>query len=274
MVPAPSDGTRVIHFPDRRHLKRLLAPGSVVGRYELVRELGSGGAGTVFEAVFHGPAGFAKSVALKVVDHEHEALIREARLGAQLHHPNLVDVYALEEADGVWHLAMELVTGGSLRDLRPLPPRAAVEAVIQACAGLAYAHDAIGLVHMDIKPANLLLQGANVKVADLGIAHARGFLHDGQLRGTPSYVAPETLARRPVDGRADVWAIGVVLIELITGRASLDPAMVPSLRPVLERCLTPDPAGRMASVADVGAALEALSLPGPGLVEVVDARRR
>jgi serine/threonine-protein kinase len=123
-----------------------------------------------------------------------EGLAREACLGGLLKHANLVETYALEQVDdGQWVIAMEVVDGGTL-DGRKLPPRAVVDVGLQVCDALAYAHDELGLVHLDLKPANLLLDGATVKVADLGMARARGFdarggdprLHGAGVSGWPN----------------------------------------------------------------------------------------
>lgn len=178
-----------------------------LGRYAMGPVVGSGASGTVYEAVLHGPAGFSRPVALKVLEGR-GSLTHEARLGGLLRHPNLVDVFEVGEAEGRGFCAMELCDR-SLVGAGPLPPRAVVEVGLQVCDALAYAHDALGLVHLDLKPANLLLAGTVVKVADLGIARARGFTHDGGIRGTPGYMAPEQAAGSGVDQRADVHALGV-----------------------------------------------------------------
>lgn len=223
----------------------------------------------MWEAVLHGPAGFQKRVALKRLTTGTDALVREARLGGLLRHPNLVEVYALEKVDGDWVAAMELCTGGSLRNLLPLSPRAVVDVGLQAAAGLAHAHHEIGLVHLDLKPDNLLLHHGQVKVADLGVARAHGFGHDGSVRGTPAYMAPEHLRGDSVDRRADVYALGVVLLELSTGAPSARPSQAPWLREVLERCLAADPGDRYASMGELAAALETIDAPGATLAQML-----
>lgn len=250
--------------------------GARYGRYEIVRLLGEGGSGSVYEAVLHGAAGFRKRVALKVLRGESTsggaALAKEARLGGLLQHPNLVEVYALEQIHGVWVCAMELVAGGSLRELIPLAPRAVVEVGLHVCRALQHAHDRVGLVHLDVKPDNLLVDGGTIKVADFGIAQARGFSRDGRLRGTPAYMAPELWGGLVPDVRADVFALGVTLIELASGEPSHDPDAVAWLRPVTERCLAPDRNARFPSMADLAAALATLSLEGASLAEVLGQR--
>lgn len=255
-----------------------------LGRYEIVRTLGRGAHGTVYEAVRHGP-GVTRSVALKVMD-DGAALLREARLGGLLRHPHIVDCTEVGEQDGTWFVAMELCRGGTLADHAPLPPRAVVDVGLMVCAALEYAHGELGLVHLDLKPANLLLDGAVVKVADLGIARTS----DGgpaRLAGTPGYMAPELLRGARVDARADVYALGVVLHELATGRRPTlastlgaddwtgevegsDPIAEASwLQPVLDRCLAQDPADRFPTMGAVAEALRAVDAGGPTLAETL-----
>ena len=255
-----------------------------LGRYEVGELLGAGGAGRVHRAVRLGPGNLRSPVALKVLHGDEQALYREARIGALLRHRHLVDVYEVGEVDGVVFCAMELCDG-SLADHLPLPPRAVVEAGRQVCDALGYAHDALGLVHLDLKPANLLLREGRVKVADLGIAHAAGFDALGGLRGTPGYMAPEQLQGASMDPRMDVYALGRTLVELATGRGptvaetldfdALDPPTaddgdeVPAwLRPVVERCLDEDPANRWPDMHAVAEALQDVPLQGEGLHEL------
>jgi predicted ATPase len=266
-----------------------------VGRYELGSKLGAGGMGDVWEAVLHGPEGFRKTVALKLLRErsgrpsDSEALVREARLGALLSHPNVVATYDLGEADGRWYLAMERVQGPSLAqlvDVAPLPPRALLEAAAQVCAGLAHVHALeldgrpAGLVHRDLKPSNLLLDRAGlVKIADLGIARlANG---PGAGSGTPGYLAPEQADGRE-EQRSDLFALGVTLYVLalqqapfgLGVRALLDVMAVedklaaglcrpldahsPGLGEVVQRCLRRDPRDRWPDATALGAALAAL----------------
>jgi predicted ATPase len=247
--------------------------------------------GVVYEAILHGPAGFEKRVALKVLHTQGRGLAHEARLGGLMRHPNVVEVYELGEVDGVWFCAMQLVDGGSITQYVPLAPRAVVEVGLQVCAGLQHAHESVGLVHLDLKPDNILLDGAVVKVADLGIARARNVTHDGRVRGTPGYMSPEQQTGADVDARSDIFSLGVVLRELATGHNpgvavdgtfDFDTAeatatsvvafgQVPWLADVLARCLEPDPADRYPSMAALGDALRALVVPGPGLAELTGA---
>lgn len=268
------------------------APGPArFGRYEVLGELGRGGSGVVLKAELVGPASFRKPVALKVLHGgpgRPEGLLDEARLGARLRHPNLVDVYDAGVVGGRAFVAMEWVDGVSVRQLLrtagPLPPDAALELVEQAACGVGEAH-AAGVVHLDLKPGNLLVSrlGA-VKVADFGIARApdrRG----SPGAGTAGYVAPEAFDGLP-GPRADVFALGVVLATAVLGKLPwagggldewrtalggpvgllgrwplvelrLDEAR-PGLGPVVAACLSTDPAGRAADGRALAAQVAAL----------------
>jgi tetratricopeptide (TPR) repeat protein len=251
-----------------------------LGRYELIRVLGTGGQGTVYEAVLTGPGGFRKPVALKRLTGPGD-LPREARLGGLLRHANLVEVYALETIDDDWVCAMELVRGGTLSG-HHLPPKAVVEVGLQVCAALEHAHEQLGMVHADLKPANLLLDGATVKVADLGLSTGAGERARG---GTQGYMAPEQHARELVDARTDVFALGVVLTELATGvrpdggatvtvgeldALPLTHAPPDWLLPIVERCCAPRPDHRFPSMEAVADALAALSVTGAGLADAIE----
>jgi len=270
-----------------------------LGRYEIVRPLGEGGAGEVYEAVLNGPGTFTRRVALKVLKRQGEALRREARIGGLLRHRNLVDMYEVGQVDGRWFCAMELCEGGALSQYAPLPPRAVVEVGLQVCAAMRYAHEARGLVHLDIKPSNLLLADGVVKVADLGIAQAQGFVNDGRLRGTPGYIAPER-ASGGCDPRADIYALGVTLAvlaggaagaagvtlggfstlsalesdslvgTLASGGASDGRVLAPDwLAPVVERCLAEEPGERWPDMAALAEALRGLAVGGTSLWDTV-----
>jgi non-specific serine/threonine protein kinase len=213
-----------------------------IGRYRLGRTLGKGGTGRVYEATLEGPGGFEKRVALKVFDARkakvqstRDQMFREARLGALLRHPNLVDTYELGEADGYLFIAMELVDGPTVGQLcrdRLLPVRAALEVAQQMCAGLAHAHHmevkgkVVSIVHRDIKPSNVLVGRTGlVKIADLGIAHLEGASE--RVEGTRGYMSPEQCAGKPLDARSDLFSLGVLLWSMVLGSSPLRASSTP-----------------------------------------------
>ncbi|TSC33149.1 protein kinase [Corallococcus sp. Z5C101001] len=215
-----------------------------LGKYQLVRKLASGGMAEVFLAKAAGPRGFEKTLVLKrILPHlaEDEAFVEmflgEAKLAAQLDHPNVVQIFDFGEADGSYFLAMEYIDGPTLRRLIkrsvaqgvPLPWGVCAKMVAAAAEGLAFAHALkdsetgapLGLVHRDISPENVLVsrQGA-VKVVDFGIAKVTGQgprTQTGVVKGKVAYMPPEQLQARSMDGRVDVYALGMVLYELLTG---------------------------------------------------------
>ncbi|WP_414640746.1 serine/threonine protein kinase [Archangium sp.] len=199
----------------------------------------------VFLAKAAGPMGFEKTLVVKRILPELAAepdfvqmFLSEAKLAARLTHPNIVQIFDFGEAEGTYFLAMEYIDGPSLRTLikraaaqgQPLPATVCARIISLACEGLAFAHDftdpdtgeARGLIHRDVSPDNILLsrQGA-VKVVDFGIAKAAGQSHkteSGVVKGKLPYMPPEQLRAKPLDRRADVYALGVVLYELLTGQ--------------------------------------------------------
>ncbi|OJT18871.1 hypothetical protein BO221_39865 [Archangium sp. Cb G35] len=215
-----------------------------VGKYQLVRKLATGGMAEVFLAKAAGPMGFAKTLVLKrILPHlaEETAFVEmflsEAKLAAQLTHPNIVQIFDFGESEGTYFLAMEYIDGPSLRTLIKrasaqgveLPLAVCARLVANACEGLAFAHDfsdpetgeAQGLIHRDISPDNVLLsKQGSVKVVDFGIAKAAGQAHktaSGVIKGKIAYMPPEQVRAESLDRRVDVYALGVVLYELITG---------------------------------------------------------
>ncbi|RKH04733.1 serine/threonine protein kinase [Corallococcus sp. CA053C] len=242
-----------------------------LGKYQLVRKLASGGMAEVFLVKAAGPRGFEKTLVLKrILPHlaEDEAFVEmflgEAKLAAQLDHPNVVQIFDFGEADGSYFLAMEYIDGPTLRRLikqsvaqqAPLPVAVCAKLVASAAEGLAFAHELadpetgapLGLIHRDISPENILVsrQGA-VKVVDFGIAKVAGQSHrtqTGVVKGKVAYMPPEQLQAKAMDARVDVYALGMVLYELLTGRrpfeATTDVSMMQAILfepfvPALER---------------------------------------
>ncbi|WP_244219864.1 serine/threonine-protein kinase, partial [Corallococcus interemptor] len=220
-----------------------------LGKYQLVRKLATGGMAEVFLAKAAGPRGFEKTLVLKrILPHlaEDEAFVEmflgEAQLAARLDHPNVVQIFDFGEVDGSYFLAMEYIDGPTLRRLikrstelkQPLSPAVCAKMVASAAEGLAFAHELtdpetgapLGLVHRDISPENVLVsrQGA-VKVVDFGIAKVAGQSHrtaTGVVKGKIAYMPPEQLQAKAMDGRVDVYALGIVLYELLTGKRPFD----------------------------------------------------
>ncbi len=286
------------------------------GRYTLTSLLGVGGMGRVFRAQLRGPEGFRKEVALKVIGRSstddaraQQEFVREARYSGLLKHPNVVDIYDFGVTDGRPWLAMEIVDGGSLQALLSegaLPATAALDLGIQVCDALSHAHglqvdgEPVELVHRDLKPGNIVVTPRGVaKVLDFGLARAAGGRTDltasGTVRGTPAYMAPEQARGDELDPRTDLFALGIILFEALTGRNPLirdnlvavmmaiiqledvldDPATLadadaaaPGVSAVLRKLLRQDPGERYPRASEVAADLRALlaSLPpGPDL---------
>jgi len=278
-----------------------------IGKYKLVRLIASGGMAEVYLARQAGAAGFEKLVCLKRIlphlarDRQFvEMFLNEARLAARLDHPNIVSIFDLGEANGNYFIAMEFIDGPSLRAVAKrahergerLPIAEVVKIVSMAAGGLHYAHDLagpdgkpLGLVHRDISPDNILVhRNGMAKVVDFGIAKAAnssGMTRTGTLKGKVAYMPPEQLRGDALDRRADVFALGVVLYEMLGGKrpwegdseVSLigrmmteDPQPLSVPRPeapaglvaVLDRALAKDRDARYASCHDLQADLDAL----------------
>ena len=211
-------------------VKELDLAGKNLGNYKIVGKLGQGGMATVCKA--H-ELSLNRMVALKVLSpqlSEDKAYIkrfqREAQAAAQLNHPNIVQIYAIGEEQGVYYFAMEYIKGKSLAHIRQeegvLKPEDAVPIIRQVAGALAEAHKA-GLVHRDIKPSNIMIDAAGrPKVTDFGIAYVSyantKLTRDGSIIGTPEYLSPEQCEGKTVDQRSDIYSLGVTLYELLSGK--------------------------------------------------------
>ncbi len=270
-------------------------PGEMFGGYRILRLLGRGGMGEVWEAD-HLESG--RRVALKVMSHklasetDRKRFFREGRLAAAVSHPNVIYIYGSEEINGVPVIAMELVHAGTLRELvkqrGPLPVAEAVDHVLQVIAGLAAASSA-GVLHRDIKPANCFLSAdGTAKVGDFGLSISTLARQEsmvtasGSVLGTPSLASPEQLRGEELDVRSDIYSVGATLYHLLTGKlpfhaedlvkliatvldsAPVSPAvhrpeLPPALCRIMLRCLSKDRKARFADYEALAAALQPFS---------------
>ncbi|GEJ57542.1 protein kinase domain-containing protein [Anaeromyxobacter diazotrophicus] len=264
--------------------ERALRPGLVVGRFELVRELGRGGCGVVYEArdrELHRAVAFKAMRACGAAEAE-ERLLAEAEAAARLSHPNIVTLHDAGRSEHGAYLVLELLRGETLARRLEQGPLAVPEALRVAAAvgwGLAHAH-AHGVVHRDLTPGNVFLcEDGQVKLLDLGLARAFG--RRKLAGGTPAFMAPEQERGAPEDERTDVFALGVLLHRMIGGAPArvargalprLEVAGLPSLGPLLARLLELDPVRRPRDAVEVAPALAALGheaeRAGPGAAVV------
>lgn len=272
-------------------------------RYELLFRLASGGTASVHVGMQRSIAGFRRLVAVKVA-HAHLgaspahrwAMVEEARLAAQIHHPNVIPVIDIDDADGRLLLIMDYIEGASLAELRdsgaaPMPAKIAVRVALDACAGLHAAHqltdafgNPLGLVHRDVSPHNVIVGADGVaRLTDFGIAKTT-FMHGtsgvGTLKGKLAYMAPEYISGCPADARSDVFGLAVVVWEMLADRrlfpgenghetlcnvlyteapllSSIVPSLGDALDQVLARALTKNPEERFRTAGEFAAALEA-----------------
>ncbi|HEY7500337.1 MAG TPA: protein kinase [Vicinamibacterales bacterium] len=292
--------------------------GETLGQYRIDARLGSGGMGVVYRA--HDER-LHRIVALKLIGTEQRGstpdernrLLAEARAASHLNHPHICTVYEVGEIGGRAFIAMEFVEGRSLAELIPddgLPAETTRRYGEQIAAALGHAHER-GVIHRDLKTANVAINASgSAKVLDFGLARRAGqgivdgatqsidMIEPGMLAGTLAYIPPEVLLGQGADARGDIWALGVVLYEMSTGRLPFQgrtefdltaailrsapqpfPAHVPAvLRSIVLRCLAKEPAQRYQRAGEVRAALEAihsdLALAPPIAPADVDPRRR
>lgn len=212
-----------------------------IGRYEVLDEIGRGAMGTVYRA--RDPL-IERTVAIKTIaiaqlqqegtDAE-SRFLREAQSAGRLSHANIVTIYDVGEVDGLAYIAMEYLSGATLRDLMnkgPMPLDLALDTATQMAEALAFAHEH-GVIHRDIKPANVVVTGQNgrIKLTDFGIAHLANSdrTHAGQMLGSPRYMSPEQAMGREVDGRSDIFSLGAMLYEMLTGHYAFDGDSLPTI---------------------------------------------
>ena len=271
-----------------------IAPGTRLGPYEINGLLGVGGMGEVYRAK---DPRLGRDVAIKILPSEMDnaALLarfeQEARAASALNHPNIITIYEVGNADGSAYIAMELVSGSSLRELAAggsLPTRRLLAVAVQIADGLARAHEA-GIVHRDLKPENVMInRDGHIKILDFGLAKVVAApespasqiptsiepTRPGIVMGTVGYMSPEQASGRPIDYRSDQFAFGSILYELAAGRRpfardtsaetltailreepeplqSASPGLPVAVRWVIERCLAKDPGERYASTRDL-----------------------
>lgn len=279
---------------------------SDVLRLRIVRTIARGGMGEVHQAVQHGVEGFEKTVAVKTIRAPFtrdlgfvRMFIAEAKLVADLVHQNIVQVYHLGRAEGALYIVMEYVDGLNLRDVlgwheargERLPLELAAFVASRVCRGLEYAHGRtgpdgtpLGIVHRDVSPRNLLVtRFGEVKIGDFGVAKARHLARDVDRRfhGKYAYVSPEQARGEPTDARSDLYALGLVLWELLTGRrprpgdlgsraawlaqvgstpvppvGSVAEDVPPMLAAIVDRAVAMDPSARYADAGTMGYDLE------------------
>ncbi len=201
-----------------------------LGRYIIVEELGQGAMGVVYKAV--DPL-IDRTVAIKTINLDlsrdelenfEKRFQREVQSAGKLNHPNIVTIYDVGRTEGVAYMAMEYLEGKELREILDsgvvLPIEKVVHIATQVCDGLAFAHEN-GIVHRDIKPANIMvMKNGMVKITDFGIAQVSSASRTmaGMVMGSPKYMSPEQVVGQAVDGRSDIFSLGVVLYEMLTGK--------------------------------------------------------
>ncbi len=281
-----NDSQQTQLLPEELRSSLTISPGTILrDRYRLDSELGRGGMGVVYRAT---DLELHRQVAVKLLSATgadgRQRLLREARATAALNHPHIVAVHDVGETGGQPFLVMELVPGPRLSQARPRDLKRVVSIASQICDALEHAHSNL-IVHRDLKPDNVLLSDSselsNVKLADLGLAlpaDAARISQAGLIVGTASYMAPEQALGQPVDARTDLYALGVLLYELTTGRVPFtgdDPLTIISqhvhahvvpprvlrmdlprkLEAVILRLLAKDPNQRFTSAKETQAAL-------------------
>jgi hypothetical protein len=302
MIAAHEEGDSGFLEPQAAGTKETLKHGSRIGAYEMLGAIGAGGMGEVYRAR---DSKLGRDVAIKVLpimfasDADRLARFqREAKFLGSMNHPNIASIYGLEDSGNIRALIMELVEGPTLSErikTGPIPINEALLIAKQICEALEYAHER-GVVHRDLKPANIKIsRDDTVKILDFGLAKAiqgeaearsagdsptlrEMATRAGVLLGTAAYMSPEQAKSRPVDRRADIWAFGCVLYEMLTGKKGFggegitetlaavlknepDWTLLPSSTPIhvrvlLHRCLQKDPKQRLRDIGDARISLD------------------
>jgi serine/threonine protein kinase len=261
------------------------------GRYQIVKELGKGSMGVVYQA--YDPQ-IDRSVAIKVLRQDRltseaftQRFLREAKAIGRLSHPNIVTVYDVGEDQGTVYIAMEFLDGEPLHKImegKRFSLQETLHLGIQAAETLDYAHQK-GIIHRDVKPGNIILQSSGqIKITDFGIAHiedtsASVQTQSGEILGTPAYMAPEQVMGQPIDGRSDLFSLGIILYELSTGKrpfggenltaifhsitqtnppepAKINPDIPQNLSQIILKCLWKTPDKRFETGKTLAAALQ------------------
>ena len=226
---------------------------NTLGRYQIVAQLGRGAMGTVYKAV--DPA-IERTVAIKTLNPDlpdenmvevKERFLREAKSAGRLNHPNVVTVYDVGETGGIAYIAMEYLEGKSLRQVldsgQPPALRAVVEIAAQIADALDYAQR-FGIVHRDIKPANIMLSpSGHAKLTDFGVAYmpSSSMTQTGAVLGSPKYLSPEQCLGLPIDGRADIFALGIVLFEMLAHKTPFEGPDITVFNLMQRICTEPAP---------------------------------
>ena len=275
---------------------------SQLGRYEIVGELGQGAMGVVYKA--KDPL-IDRMVAIKTINlnmaleekEEYEArFYQEAKAAGRLNHPNIVTIYDVGESGDVAYIAMEFLQGRELRDIlnddARLPVDQVLDIVVQVAQGLAYAHEH-GIVHRDVKPSNIMvIRDGHAKITDFGIARMMSSsvrTQTGMVLGSPKYMSPEQVMGKAIDQRSDIFSLGVMLYEMLTGQSpfngenvnaimyqilnavpqplgNLDPALPGMLNFIIAKALSKDPDDRYQNANEFAVDLRACrdTLPRSG----------